>query len=89
MWRGGTGSRIRGRSLALREFLAALVPGVQYVSLQRELPPEDLDEASDAEEDAYAFALGTTASLTKREEEDERGNNIYLTLHFLPSTYPI
>jgi hypothetical protein len=43
MWRGGTGSRIRGRSLALREFLAALVPGVQYVSLQRELPPEDLE----------------------------------------------
>ena len=42
MWRGGTGSRIRGRSLALREFLAALVPGVQYVSLQRELPDEDL-----------------------------------------------
>jgi hypothetical protein len=34
-----------------------------------QLPPEDLDEASEDEEDAYAFALGTTASLTKREEE--------------------
>jgi ADP-heptose:LPS heptosyltransferase len=43
MWRGGTGSRIRGRSLALRELLPALVPGVQYVSLQRELPEEDLE----------------------------------------------
>jgi predicted O-linked N-acetylglucosamine transferase (SPINDLY family) len=42
MWRGGIGSRIRGRSLALHDLLPALVPGVQYVSLQRELPDEDL-----------------------------------------------
>ena len=43
MWRGGSGSRIRGRSIAAREFLAALPSGPGYVSLQRELPHEDLE----------------------------------------------
>jgi predicted O-linked N-acetylglucosamine transferase (SPINDLY family) len=43
MWRGGSGSRIRGRSIAAHAFLAALPRGPRYVSLQRELPAEDLE----------------------------------------------
>lgn len=41
VWQGGTGSRIRGRSLPLAELLRALPPGPQYVSLQHELSAAD------------------------------------------------
>jgi tetratricopeptide (TPR) repeat protein len=41
VWQGGTGSRIRGRSLPLAALLQALPQGPRYVSLQRELSAAD------------------------------------------------
>jgi tetratricopeptide (TPR) repeat protein len=43
MWSGGTGSKLRGRSIPLRDFAAIIDPKFDWISLQKELSSEDQD----------------------------------------------